>query len=672
MKVKDLILEGIEYRGVRADAFGVTNTKFFNRHINANKVLKTGTGWTKAATDSFRNYLDDWSKIILKGQKIPVTEMNVDELFGNKALIQELAGHDWKGKAGVSKWFNQLSASATERGFTNIGKPWKTVTGKGAGAIKGLGTSVARLRKDVPPHIYKIIKDIEQTAFTKSIDKLTAEFMNITGHRGPETAKLNIENFKRTLATEQGSNYGLKKWNLHATGWEMKEGSKKIGHFSKLGKIVIYNALLLAEEAGRTSGPLFPNAQAVEDVISTALGDRLGLIKGYTEGVGEKVLTAGRTLYRNLSKGRILSTGEITEFSGSRVWDDTRKILEGGKASTSAGYKVVGSVESSVNRLGEAVDDQYIAYSDHRSQDDWVKRNNYKVPPKRFTLRNTVIWKYVQPNEYFMDWMGNNLRGVYESGKRFIRGRIPYTDANPEEIMLEKTQSAAEGTVDTKKRIYDAYKQGKVNKSIAIKELMADEGLTKSEATKKYNQLLEGKLPVEKGPWATRFAKWAAKTKGMKLPVIGGVIAGSLDLFGDKTAYAEPTEQELRGAGLSQYDVDQGRTIEEKPWYVPSEQWQAALGEAFSPIGGRMPFGTGTTEERTVFQEARSEREAEEERRMTEMKGNLVYQERQKEIKRAFEEEERLKLQEEEKEKRAEAAKKEEEWRASDKGFLGT
>ena len=41
MKVKDLISEGIEYRGVRADAFGATNTKFFNRHINANKVLKT-------------------------------------------------------------------------------------------------------------------------------------------------------------------------------------------------------------------------------------------------------------------------------------------------------------------------------------------------------------------------------------------------------------------------------------------------------------------------------------------------------------------------------------------------------------------------------------------------------------------------------------------------------
>ena len=37
MKVKDLILEGIEYRGVRADAFGATNTKFFKPYIVLHK-----------------------------------------------------------------------------------------------------------------------------------------------------------------------------------------------------------------------------------------------------------------------------------------------------------------------------------------------------------------------------------------------------------------------------------------------------------------------------------------------------------------------------------------------------------------------------------------------------------------------------------------------------------
>jgi hypothetical protein len=663
MKVKDLILEGIDYRGVQADAFGTTNTKFFNRYIDADQVLKTGTGWTKAATDSFRNYLDDWSKIILKGQKIPVTEMNVDELFGNKALIQELAGHDWRGKSGVSKWFNQLSAAATERNLTNIGKPWKLVTGKGKGAIKGLGTSIAQTRKDVPSHIYKIIKDIEQTAFTESLDKLTAEFMNITGHRGPETSRLNIENFKRTLATEQGSNYGLKKWNLHAKDWAMKEGSKKMGHFSKLGKIVIYNALLLAEEAGRTSGPLFPNAQAVENIIGTQLGKRLGLIKGYTEGVGEKVLTAGRTLYRNLSKGRILSTKEISEFVNA---DDARKLLESGKTTTSAGYKVIGSVESSVNRLGEAVDDQYIAYSDHRSQDDWVKRNKYKVPPERFTLRKSVLWKYIAPDDFFMGWMSDKLRGVYESGKVFVKGKIPYTDVDPQEIMLEETQLAAEGKAAIRKRIYGTYKQGKIDKKEAIKELIADEGLTKAEATTKYNQIIAGKPITKYSGFKKKLGEIFAKTKGYKLPVIGGIIAGSLDLFSESGAYEQPTEEELREAGLSQYDIDQGRTIE-KPWYEPSEQWQAALGEAISPIGGRMILGTGTTEERAEFQEVRGEREAKVERRMIEMKGNLAYQEEQRKIKRAFEEEERLKDREIE-----ETVIKEGIARENVRGFLGT
>ena len=54
------------------------------------------------------------------------------------------------------------------------------------------------------------------------------------------------------------------------------------------------------------------------------------------------------------------------------------------------------------------------------------------------------------------------------------------------------------------------------------------------------------------------------------------------------------------------------------------------------------------------------------------MKRNLAYDQEKKKIGRAFEEEERQKLLEKEKKWLAEEAKKEEEWRASDKGFLGT
>ena len=490
MNVTESLIEGMIKRGVKE---GI-DTSRFTSYLKPGQIIPISKGgFNKEAVDAAGNVIEDWGKITLGGYDVPVSQMPFDE-FAKPNNIEDLIGnHKWRAKGQISRYLDPMFERA---GLDKVFKDAKKIA-KAYGQ-KGVGTSQARITKDIPPHVYKIIKDIEQTAFDTPIDKLTAEFMNITGHRGPETARLNIENFSKQLATEKGGSYG-QKWNLYAKGWEMKEGSKKIKHFSPLAKVVIYNALLLAEKEGRTSGPLFPNAKIVEETIGNNLGARLGKLAGYTEGIGSKTFEAGRTLYRNLAKAAIRSTGSVEKYSG-KIWNDWRLALEGGKKlSTGTGYFVVGDIESSINDIGRVIDDQYIALSDHRSPEAWTKKNGYEVPKElKEYIPNKVDPKNIAPRKYFLGWMTDRLKSIYQSGKVFTSD-IPTTDVDKQQILLEEANEAAKTKVDTEKSLYDTYKTGEINKKTAIEDLMKNEGLTENEAIRKYDKILKGTV-VDKVP----------------------------------------------------------------------------------------------------------------------------------------------------------------------------
>ena len=603
MNVTESLIEGMLKRGVQE---GIDTSRFIS-YLKPGQIIPISKGgFNEAAVTAAGNIIEDWNKITLKGYDVPVSQMPFNEFAKPNNIENLIVNHEWRAKGQISRYIDPMFERA---GQDKVFKDARKIASKYD--QKGIGTSQARTTKDIPAHVYKIIKDIEQTAFDNPVDKLTAEFMNITGHRGPETARLNIENFSKQLATETGGSYG-QKWNLYAKGWERKEGSGKIKFFTPLAKVVIHNALLLAEKEGRTSGPLFPNAKIVEETIGNNLGARLGKLSGYTEGVGAKTFEAGRTLYRNLAKAAIRSTSAVEKYSG-KIWNDWRFALEGGKKlSTDAGYFVVGDIESPINEIGQVIDDQYIALSDHRSPEAWAKKNGYEVPKElKEYIPNKINPKNIAPRKYFLGWMTDKLKSIYQSGKVFTKD-IPTTDADKQQIFLEETNQAAQTKVITEEGIYDAYKTGQKNKEAAIEDLMKKEGLDKNAAARKYNQIVTGtvkdKVPKKgRGIFGqaldsivdSKIGK-GVKTVAPFLPYVGTGYMVSDVLLSGPESFADVPEDEKFAIRKFVEDiggdelVQKARVVEEAVSPVPATFFQRK-DEEVVPFGEQLerliPFG---------------------------------------------------------------------------------
>ena len=603
MNVAESLIEGMLKRGVQE---GIDTSRFIS-YLKPGQIIPISKGgFNEAAVTAAGNIIEDWNKITLKGYDVPVSQMPFNEFAKPNNIENLIVNHEWRAKGQISRYIDPMFERA---GQDKVFRDAKKIAQKYG--QKGVGTSQARTTKDIPPHVYKIIKDIEQTAFNNPVDKLTAEFMNLTGHRGPETSRLNIENFIKELDTEKGGSYG-QKWNLYAKGWEMKEGSKKIKHFTPLSKVIIHNALLLAEKEGRTSGPLFPNAKIVEETIGNNLGARLGKLSGYTEGVGAKTFEAGRTLYRNLAKAAIRSTSAVEKYSG-KIWNDWRFALEGGKKlSTDAGYFVVGDIESPINEIGQVIDDQYIALSDHRSPEAWAKKNGYEVPKElKEYIPNKINPKNIAPRKYFLGWMTDKLKSIYQSGKVFTKD-IPTTDADKQQIFLEETNQAAQTKVITEEGIYDAYKTGQKNKEAAIEDLMKKEGLDKNAAARKYNQIVTGtvkdKVPKKgRGIFGqaldsivdSKIGK-GVKTVAPFLPYVGTGYMVSDVLLSGPESFADVPEDEKFAIRKFVEDiggdelVQKARVVEEAVSPVPATFFQRK-DEEVVPFGEQLerliPFG---------------------------------------------------------------------------------
>ena len=85
---------------------------------------------------------------------------------------------------------------------------FKTPPGKKLKKKLQVGTQRAQPRLDLPNDFYYTMKTIEDS-FENPLDKLTAQFMNMSGHRKEETSRLLIENFLPKKGIVAGSSsYG--------------------------------------------------------------------------------------------------------------------------------------------------------------------------------------------------------------------------------------------------------------------------------------------------------------------------------------------------------------------------------------------------------------------------------------------------------------------------------
>jgi len=590
LTLKEALIDGVRKRGVSED------TVLFD------DVKVTSGGWKNPELNIIHKYLTEWDEIIMPGSNMSVLDLPTSEVDNNviKYITEEISDKGFSAISGLESIADQLLERSVGKGFRPFIAYYKTPAGKKVKQKLGAGTSRTRTRLNLSNDFYYALKQIED-GFEKPLDKLTAQFMNMSGHRGQETARLNIENFLKEFSTEQGSDYGTD-FNLHASGWEIKQGVSQTVHFTPLTKAVIYNALEIAKKEGRTSGPLFPDAQKVDNLIGKGLVDTFGnnSFAGYTKKKeGTKALNPTRAFLRKVFKGRIASAQKLSGFGDA--YKDTVNLIQGiDMISTEGGYVPINEIEDDVNNIGKVLDDRYIAYSGHFHRDSFLGKNNLIIPEDLLEEINEVPKStYIKGGKSYMNWMGKEAKNVLLTGKNKVDFK-----GSSEKIDLTAIEESIKRNNKLDKAVNEEAKKAKL-----IKQLLANNPqLTQTQALEKVNEILtdkrkiktlsEKELENQKNYTNSKLKKNAeevlkgrnnvdlSKKEGLR-SLIDGLLDPDSDYFQKFMAGIDNTKTFLSGiqeGAMENYD-DQVKAMEANRGRPPLERFMLGAGEAIGMSG---------------------------------------------------------------------------------------
>jgi len=510
-KIRDVILEAIATRGVLAEGEEKVNlnSKTINSAIkklieNSPKVLKSegADPWKSGAINAFSSYLNNWENLKLP-DKTSVLDMPIEE-FKKPSNLEYVAKKIKEQKfsygTGLETVFDQITKysgyDTNERYFTEF---FGTRTGRKVKRQTGTGTGRGRKVVDLPNDIYATLREIEK-GINNPLSRITAQYMNLTGHRAQETKGLKIENFLKSEGTVgEGSTYGTK-YNLHASGWELKQGYKAV-NFTVLGKTLIYNALKIAEQEGRTSGLLFPSADAVDNIVTDGLKAKYGAGSIETYVTGKEVAESGdpsRALLRKLAKGRYLASEGIQEFSG-QFYKGIINILQGiADTKTENAYSSVNDREGAINHIGEFVDNRFIAFSGSNNLVDFLNNNDLEVPEglaEYVEEQKFPKSKFLITGRTFLSWMPKEARLKLLANEPVAS--VPVSKIDDVDIAEQREDTKVEKKVDRqkslRKKIIDDVKekQDDINK---LTDIFKEQGDSEEKARQKAIDTLDGKV----------------------------------------------------------------------------------------------------------------------------------------------------------------------------------
>jgi len=510
-KVRDVILEAIATRGILAEGDEKVNlnSKTINSAIkklieNNPKILKSegADPWKNSAINAFSSYLKNWENLKLPN-KTSVLDMPIEE-FKNPTNLEYVAKKikekGFSYGTSLETVFDQITKysgyDTNQRYFTEF---FGTRTGRKVKAQTGTGTGRGRKIVDLPNDIYATLREIEN-GINNPLSKITAQYMNLTGHRAKETKGLRIENFiKEQNAVGEGSTYGGR-YNLHASGWELKQGYKQV-NFTVLGKVLIHNALKIAEQEGRTSGPLFPSAEAVDNIVTDGLKAKYGAGSIETYVTGKEVAEAGdpsRALLRKIAKGRYLATEGVPEFAGA-FYKGIINIIQGiADTKTENNYVSVNDREGAINHIGEFVDNRFIAFSGSNNLVDFIKENNLSVPDGLIEYveeQNVPQARYLITGRNFLSWMPKtdrlNLLANKPTGSTKV-GTITGSDIEETRDITKKSKKVDRQKSLRKKIIDDVKARQEDIKELT--EIFMEQGDSEENARQKAINTLDGKV----------------------------------------------------------------------------------------------------------------------------------------------------------------------------------
>ena len=436
--IREALIEAINTRGLQeALEFNPEELALHSDTISKiNNEVVGNTGWKNTMANALKTYLFQWNNITVPGSNQSVLDLPVSEFSKQKGFpilkhVATVMGENpdqFAGRSFLETAFDQ----AIER-VTDV-RPFKPLfadrNGKKLKKKYKLGTPRERPVYNIPNDLPFQLRRIEEAIGKSTNDplkKITAQFMNFSGHRAEETSRLKIDNFIRRFDTEQGSNYKLKDFNLHAGGWKLKQGFREAVHFTPLTKTLIYNALEIAKEQGK--GPedlLFPNAAEVDTMIADGLKSHYGvgnIVANVADEDFVKEGTLSRAFLRRLSKERILSSSEVFD---SKLYDHIRDVVQGiTPQSTEFNYMMINRREAQVNILGKFMDDQIIAYGGHGTVDKFIKSNNLKdIPGLAKHFNEVPKSENIVGGAYHLDFLPDKVQKFILDEKR-----IPPIDA---------------------------------------------------------------------------------------------------------------------------------------------------------------------------------------------------------------------------------------------------
>ena len=496
--IREALIEAINTRGLQeALEFNPEEMALYKDTISKidNKVIGN-TGWKNTMANALKTYLFQWNNITVPGSDQSILDLPVSEFSKQKGFpilkhVATVMGENpdqFAGRSFLETAFDQ----AIER-VTDV-RPFKPLfadrNGKKLKKKYKLGTPrerpVYNIPNDLPFQLRRIEEGIGKST-NDPLKKITAQFMNFSGHRAEETSRLKIGNFIRRFDTEQGSNYRLKDFNLHAGGWQLKQGFREAVHFTPLTKILIYNALEIAREQGK--GPedlLFPNAAEVDTMIADGLKSHYGvgnIVANVADEDFVKEGTLSRAFLRRLSKERILSSAEVFD---SKLYDHIRDVVQGiTPQSTEFNYMMINGRESQVNILGKFIDDRIIAYGGHGTIDEFIKSNNLKdIPGLARHFNEVPSSKNIVGGAYHLEFLPNKVQNFILNEKR-----IPPIDATGVDFtqVSKDIKETGKGKAKINKL---SLAQTYIEKYNKIVDTAMESGLSEPEARKKADDMI--------------------------------------------------------------------------------------------------------------------------------------------------------------------------------------
>tara|TARA_R100001082_G_C4359772_1_gene158739 strand:- start:73 stop:2205 length:2133 start_codon:yes stop_codon:yes gene_type:complete len=511
-KLRDVILEAIATRGILNEGKDKPNVNSKTLNANIKKLIEANPlimkkeiadPWKAGPINAFSSYLTQWENLKMPDSKMSVLDMPIEQ-FKDKSVLEYVAKKvkekGFKYGASLETVFDQITKysgyDTDKRYFTEF---FGTRTGSKVKIKTGTGTGRGRKLVDLPNDIYASLREIEK-GINNPLSRITAQFMNLTGHRGKEISTLNIEDFKKIEGTRgEGSSYGGK-YNLHATGWGLKQNYKAM-NFTVLGKILIHNALMIAEKEGRTTGPLFPSAIAVDDIVTRGLIANYGEKAIETYVTGKEEAEAGsptRALLRKLAKGRYLMSEGIAEFAGP-FYKGAINILQGiADQSTENNYPSINDREGAINHVGKFVDNRFIAFSGSNNLYAFLAANNLEVPEglnEYVKEQSTPDSRYLITGRNFLAWMPKEARAKLLTNTPV--NEVPVTEINYGDIQEQREDSKIKQKIKTKastrKDLIEAEKAKTADINLMKVEFMK-QGFSEDEALTKARNTLGGKI----------------------------------------------------------------------------------------------------------------------------------------------------------------------------------